>query len=161
VALAALKTLTNSRIILTELMGFVVEGKGGFEGYNNAFLSAKNQASLCSLLDAIWDNDRGNILLRDWVSSHAVGLVCNTIHTEMENAKPHLKMGAKEATTDFVNNWDITTIMGPVSQNITPTWSKVLEAATESKVSQRKAVSAKSRNRITVGIVSPNFEHLH
>lgn len=43
------------------------------------------------------------------------------LHSEMEDAKPSLKMDIKEVTTDFAHSWDIDKIMGLVVEKIT--WS--------------------------------------
>jgi len=149
-ALSTLQSLSKSRITLTDLLGYVVGGQGGFEGYRNALLASSNQVTLVQHLNTMWNDPRGNTVLRDWISPLSLTLVCDTVQTEMENAKPHLYMTSKDAGADFVSNWDITSIMEPVSKGVTPTWSKILEAATESKALQNSLRSNKSRNRVTV-----------
>jgi len=145
-----LQSLSKSQITLTDLLGYVVGGQGGFEGYRNALLASSNQVALIQHLNTMWNVPRGNTVLRDWISPLALTLVCDTVQTEMEDAKSHLHMTSKDAGADFVSSWDIASIMEPVSKGVTPTWSKILEAATESKALQNSLRSNKSRNRVTV-----------
>ncbi|KAH8980088.1 hypothetical protein EDB83DRAFT_2242445 [Lactarius deliciosus] len=65
--------------------------------------------------------------------------------------KPHLQMYTANISPEFIENWDIHQIMGPVT---TPTLRSVLEAAVESKVSLAKSKSAKSKNRFTALLIT-------
>ena len=85
---------------------------------------------------------------------YAVNLVSEEIHREMEDAKPSLRMDTKDVNAEFANSWDIDQIMGPVVAKITPTWSAILDAATESKEAKQKPKTARSRNRQTVSSYS-------
>ncbi|KAH9047964.1 hypothetical protein EDB83DRAFT_2523030 [Lactarius deliciosus] len=69
----------------------------------------------------------------------------------MEAAKPHLRMYTANISPEFIENWDIHQIMGPVT---TPTLRSVLEAAVESKVSLAKSKSAKLKNRFTALLIT-------
>jgi serine/threonine-protein kinase RIO1 len=80
---------------------------------------------------------------------YAVDLVSEQVHCEMEDAKPSLRMDIKEVTTEFAHSWHIDKIIGPVVEK-TPTWSAILDAATESKEAKNKTKTTKSRNRRTV-----------
>ncbi|KAH9009894.1 hypothetical protein EDB84DRAFT_1590991 [Lactarius hengduanensis] len=84
------------------------------------------------------------------MSPHALRLVCEKVHVEMEAAKPHLRMHTTEVSPEFIERWDIHQIMEPLA---TPTLRSVLEAAGESKVSVAKPKSAKSKNRFTALLI--------
>lgn len=55
-----------------------------------------------------------------------------------------------DVTPEFISTWDINSIMEPIAEKETPAWSKILNAATESKDSKAKVKTARSRNRRTV-----------
>jgi hypothetical protein len=57
------------------------------------------------------------------MSPHALHLICKKIHKEMEEAKPSLRMNMGDVTPEFIEQWDIEKIMGPVACNTTPTLS--------------------------------------
>ncbi len=101
---------------------------------------------------------QGAEILNEWMFPHAVTLVCETIHAEMEAAKPFLHMTTAETTPEFIESWDINEIMDPISEKTTPTWSTILAAATESKVCASKAAAREnnknSQVRHTVRIYS-------
>ena len=120
-----------------------------------AFSRSTNMGNICKLLDLIMANEKGAAILKEWMRPHAVDLVCSDIHREMEEAKPHLYMTAAETTPEFIESWDINDIMDPISDKITPTWTTVLEAATESKQHLAKAEDHEkfSRERRTVSSV--------
>ncbi|KAF8151360.1 hypothetical protein B0H34DRAFT_822387 [Crassisporium funariophilum] len=98
-----------------------------------AFFRQTNEENICRLLDFIMDNKKGAAILREWMRPHAIALVCDQVHDEMEAAKPFLRMTTAETSPDFIESWDINSIMDPVSNNITPVWTAVLTAATEPK----------------------------
>ena len=83
---------------------------------------------------------------------HALKIVCDKIHKEMEAAKPDLKMSTKEVTPEFIKNWDINAFMDPIAEKTTPTFTAVVIAAMESKVSTLKPKGPRSHNRKTVNI---------
>ena len=66
----------------------------------------------------------------------------------MEAAKPMLKMDLKDVSPEFLEQWDLNSIMDPVV-SVTPTWSKVLHAATEPS-KKKVEVGSDLRNRSTV-----------
>ncbi|KAH9174559.1 hypothetical protein EDB89DRAFT_1848821 [Lactarius sanguifluus] len=84
------------------------------------------------------------------MSPHALRLVCEKVHVEMEAAKPHLRMNTTDVSPEFIEHWDIHQIMEPLA---TPILRTVLEAAGESKVSVAKPKSAKSKNRLTAFLI--------
>lgn len=106
----------------------------------------KNKGALVQILDLIMADRQGAETLNEWMLPHAVTLVCETIHTEMEAAKPFLHITTAETTPEFIESWDINKIMDPISENTTPTWSTILSAATESKVCAAKAARENNKN---------------
>ncbi|KAH9056765.1 hypothetical protein EDB87DRAFT_1566069 [Lactarius vividus] len=84
------------------------------------------------------------------MSPHALHLVCEKVHIEMEAAKPHLRMNTTDISPEFIEQWDIHQIMEPLA---TPTLRSVLEAAVESKVSVAKSKSTKSKNWFTALLI--------
>jgi hypothetical protein len=102
------------------------------------------------VLTRILAEKKGWELTRDWMLPYAVDLVSEEVHREMEDAKPSLRMDIKEVTTEFAHSWHIDQIMGLVVEKITPTWSAILNAATESKEAKNKTKTTKSRNHRTV-----------
>jgi hypothetical protein len=150
-ALEILRQLQVAKLNTIDLLTYVIEGQGEFEAFQNAFFSPKNRASLHSLLSLISDHKKGSPIFKDWAEPQAIQIVCDKVHKEMEAAKPGLKMSTKEVTPEFIAGWDINALMGPIAQNITPTLTAVLVAATESKESSVKGKGLRSRNRTTVG----------
>jgi hypothetical protein len=149
-ALQALKFLSKKKISVTELTGLILDGEGDFLGYRNTIFAENNRKPLKDVLTRILADKKGRELTRDWMLPYAVDLVCEEVHCEMEEAKPSLRMDTNEVTTEFAHSWDIDQIMGPVVEKITPTWSAILDAATESKEAKNKIKTSKSRNRRTV-----------
>ena len=149
-ALKALKFLSQKKISVTELTGLILDGEGDFLGYRNTLFAENNREQLKNVLTRILADKKGRELTRDWMLPYAVDLVSEEIHFEMENAKPSLRMDTKEVTTEFAHSWHIDQIMGLVVEKITPTWSTILNAATESKEAKNKIKTTKSRNRRTV-----------
>lgn len=148
-ALNALKFLSKKKISVTELIGLILDGEGDFFGYRNAIFAENNREPLKDVLTRILTDKKGRELMCDWMLPYAVDLISEEVHCEMEDAKPSLRMDTKEVTTEFVHSWHIDQIMGPVVEKITPTWSAILNAATESKEAKNKTKTAKSRNRQT------------
>ncbi|KAG5650030.1 hypothetical protein H0H81_001035, partial [Sphagnurus paluster] len=99
-----------------------------------------------TLLDTIWSNEKGARAMKAWFYDQAIDLVCDLVNLEMEAAKPALHMSTSDITTDFIASWDINSFMDPIAEKITPVWSRVLRAATESKQSKEKAKTPRSRN---------------
>jgi hypothetical protein len=63
-------------------------------------------------------------------------------------------MSSNEITLDFLSGWDTNALMDPISRNVTPVWSRILEAAAESKESISRERNSRSRN---CRVVSSNF----
>ncbi|KAH9172598.1 hypothetical protein EDB89DRAFT_1850933 [Lactarius sanguifluus] len=151
--LRILRELQGLKCTVIDLLTSVIDGNGEFEGFRNALFSPRNRDSLTGLLDKLALDEKGWPILSNWMFPHALRLVCDKIHVEMETAKPHLRMNMNDVSPEFIERWDIHQIMGPVSHNITPTLRSVLEAAGESKISMSKPKSAKSKNRFTASLI--------
>ena len=149
-AFKALKFLSKNKISVTELIGLILDGKGDFLGYRKSLFTENNREQLKDMLTRILTDKKGWELTRNWMLPYAIDIVSEEVHCEMEDAKPSLRMDTKDVTTEFARSWDINQIMGHVAEKITPTWSAILDAATESKESKNKTKTAKSRNRQTV-----------
>lgn len=147
-----LRDLQDIKYTVVDLLAFVVEGDGEFGPFRHALFSPRNRTSLNKLFERLIQDDKGGPIMKDWVFSHSVLLVCGRIHAEMEDAKQHLRMNTADVTPEFIEQWDIYKIMKGVSSDTTPTLTTILQAAGESKASQAKAKSAKSKNRVTVRI---------
>jgi hypothetical protein len=151
IALTVLESLSLHHITLTELLTSVVDGRDPeFITYRYALFSEKNQSQLQNLFSLILKDEKGSHIMQEWMKPCAVQQVCETIHKEMDAAKPYLQMSIKDITPEFISNWDVNKILEPIGRNITPTFCTILDAATENKASKMKQKSPKSRNRITV-----------
>ena len=82
-----------------------------------------------------------------WVQDSGVNHICKLVSNKMESAKPLLKMKLKTVSPEYVKQWDVTMIMDPVA-TITPTWTKILYAASEPQRSKSKD----TRNWLTVWV---------
>jgi len=111
---------------------------------------------LQALLNTILNDEKGAVTMEDWMAPHALDLVCKNIHREMDATKPLLKMSVGEITPEFLSKWDINTVMRP-AELATPTLTRCIKAATESRKLQDSTKGSKSRNRETVR----NFETYH
>ncbi|KAF9470445.1 hypothetical protein BDN70DRAFT_821376 [Pholiota conissans] len=133
--------LRDAKLNITFLLLDILEtaaGDGPVSLPGKAFYRDTNAANIHRLLDLILENKKGSKIMKKWMYPHAVSLVCETIHTEMEAAKKYLFMTTAQTSPEFIETWDINAIMDPISQDITPTWTSVLQAATESRFSQCK-----------------------
>ena len=126
------------------ILTIISDDNDDFKTFRTAFYSVTNKKKVEKLLTAIWNNAKGNETFKDWMQPHALDLVCDDIHKEMEVVKPSLFMNVEDVTPNFISTWDIHAIMGPVSKH-TPSWTAVLKAATEKKNEK----SQQSRNRTT------------
>jgi hypothetical protein len=150
--MTVLRDLQELKFTIIDLFSFVIDGKEGSDGFHNALFS-KNRDSLVGLLEKLIQDDKGRAIVSNWMFPHALRLVCERIHVEMEAAKPLLRMNMGDVCPEFIENWDIQRIMGPVSQDTTPTLRTVLETAGESKASKAKPKSGKSKNRFTALLI--------
>jgi hypothetical protein len=99
-------------------------------------------------LDTIWKNNKSRAAFENWMANTGVDHICKVVGKEMESAKPLLQMDLKDVSPEFLEQWDVNTIMKPVTA-ATPTWSRILYAATEPQ--QKDAESRGGvRNRSTV-----------
>ena len=149
-ALKALRQLQAAKITASDLLTYVIKGEDGFKDYQSAFFSPSNRGSLLNLLDNISTHAKGSPIFEDWVGPRTLEIICNKVHKEVEAAKPDLKMSTKDVTPEFIENWDINILMDPITEKITPTFTAVVVAATESKESALKPKGPRSRNRKTV-----------
>ncbi|KAH9012615.1 hypothetical protein EDB83DRAFT_2529892 [Lactarius deliciosus] len=146
-----LRDLQGLKLTAVDLLTAIINGNGEFEGFCNAFFLPKNHDSLIGLLDRLIQDDKGRPIVEEWVFPHVLRLVCKKVHVEMEAAKPHLWMYTANISLEFIENWDIHQIMGPMT---TPTLRSVLEAAMESKVSLAKSKSTKLKNCFTALLIT-------
>jgi hypothetical protein len=152
VMLEVLQKLKLKKVTATDLLELVASGsQQGITYFHSAFYGTTHRARIHQLLDTIWAHPKGKSLLEDWMRPHAIDLVCETVHREMEAAKPFLKMGVNEVTPEFVSNWDIRETMEPIAINTTPMLSRVLHAATQPKLPSDNSESEEDyKNRRTV-----------
>lgn len=94
-----------------------------------------NSSKFTALLDLFWEHNKGSPILQKWMQNYTLEMVCDTVYGKMESAKPHLRMKSTDVLLDYLKNWDINVIMEPVSEKYTPTWSKLIQVATESRKS--------------------------
>ena len=151
-ALKALRQLKALKITASDLLTYVVKGEDGFKDYQSAFFSPSNRGSLLDLLNEISTHVKGSPIFEARVGPRTLKIVCEKIHKEMEAAKPDLRMSTNEVTPKFIENWDINVLMDPIEEKIMPTFTAVVIAATESKVSalNLKPKGSRSRNQKTV-----------
>lgn len=135
------------KITLSGLLAAILNEDSQEEfGYYHAAFYAGNKSSFTSLLDLIWRNDKGSCIMKKWMKSHAIDLMCDIIHNEMDKAKPALQMRTADATPDFISNWDINKIMEPIALSTTCVWSQIFDAATETAESKAAVKVLGSRN---------------
>jgi hypothetical protein len=148
-----LRDLQDLQCTVIDLLMAVINGTGDFKSFRNALFTPENSNSLVGLLEKLIQDEKGRPIVSEWMFPHAICLVCDKIHKEMDAAKPDLRMYMADASPKFIEQWDIHTIMGPVVRNITPTLSSVLEAAGETKASCSKPKKANSKNRHTASLI--------
>jgi hypothetical protein len=151
--LMILRNLQELKFTAVDLLVAIIDGNEDFERFRNALFSPSHRTSLVGLLDRLFEDDKVRPIVSEWMSPHALGLVCDTIHVEMDAAKPHLRMNTGDISPEFIEHWDIHQIMEPVARNITPTLKSILEAAGETKASSAKPKSTKSKNRFTASLI--------
>ena len=147
---SVLDILRNARMGLLEFFSLVLEApESSFAYYRSSFYSEHSSNQLSHLFDLIWKDEKGHEALKTWMFPHALELICEKIHLEMEDTKPLLQMSTNDVTPEFIENFDIENIMEPAAKN-TPVWTQILTAATESKESVNKIKTSRSRNRTVV-----------
>jgi hypothetical protein len=146
--LAIPRSLQELNFTVIDLLLAVIDGNGDFSGFCNALFSPRYRESLLGLLDRLLKDDKGRPIVSEWMFPHGLHLVCEKIHTEMEEAKPHIRMGMADVSPEFIERWDIHKIMVPVADDITATLTAVLDAAGESKASRARPKTVKSKNRL-------------
>ena len=153
VILSVLQMLKAIKVTATEVLELVARGSQQELAYfHSGFYATTNRVHIHELLDTIWAHPKGKIILEDWVQPHAIDLICKSVHSEMEAAKPVLRMNVSDVTPEFVSNWDIRETMEPVATKITPIWTRVLNAATQPNATLVNTANEEddSRNRRTV-----------
>lgn len=93
------------------------------------------EENLHELLDTLSAHKRGHHIMGDWMRTKGLPILCDVIHEEMESVKQDLYMSTTVTTPEFLDGWDINSIMEPV-QAKTPTWTAILAAATDPKVTE-------------------------
>jgi len=150
VIVKALKILQAASVTPTEFLTQIAIGDHpDLYSYHQKLFSNQNKPMLQALLNAILNDEKGAVTMEDWMAPHALDLVCKNIHREMDAAKPLLKMSVSEITPEFLSKWDVNTVMCP-AELATPTLTRCIKAATESRKSQDSTKGSKSRNRETV-----------
>ncbi|KAH9000233.1 hypothetical protein EDB92DRAFT_1789717 [Lactarius akahatsu] len=139
--LSIIRRLQALKFTAIDLLVCVIDGQGEFEGFRNALFSPRNRNALTQLFDKLYHDDKGRTIFTDWMLPHSVTLVQETINAEMEAAKPHLRMRTKEVTPNFIEEWDIHRIMEPIIHKVTPTLTRIIVNAGESKASRAKTKS--------------------
>ena len=79
-----LEALKKAKITPVDFLLHVLE-RPGFASYHAPFY---NSDKFTELLDVFWNNERGSRVMKDWLLPHAVDLVCDSVHSEMESASP-------------------------------------------------------------------------
>jgi hypothetical protein len=125
---------------------FMILSGDDFGWYRLQFLSDSRRIK--DLLNLLWNNKKSKPFFGDWFNDHGIDHICNLVTKEMEAAKPLLKMDLKDVSPEFLEHWDLNAIMDPVV-SVTPTWSRVLHAATEPS-KKKVEVGSDPRNRSTV-----------
>ncbi|KAG6806773.1 hypothetical protein H0H92_010076, partial [Tricholoma furcatifolium] len=65
----------------------------------------------------------------------------------MDATKKSLQMSAADVTPEFVSGWDLNALMDPITRDMTPVWSRILEAVTEPP-----SAKSKGRNVISAAV---------
>lgn len=160
--ISILHDLQYLKCTIIDLLMAVIDGSRDFKNFCNTLFTPRNHDSLIGLLDTLLQDKKGHPIVSEWMFPHALRIVCNTIHTEMEAAKPELRMTMGKITPKFIEDWDIHKIMGPVAQNITPTLQAILDSAGESKVSCAKPKTAKLKNQyMALLVIMAQLHYLH
>ena len=142
--LVALENLRKARISVMDLLLAILGGDfSEFYSHRLAFLCDSER--IREILDIIWEEKKSRPSMESWVQDSGVDHICKLVSNEMESAKPLLKMKLKTVSPAYVEQWDVAAIMDPVAM-ITPTWTKILYAASEPQRSE----SEDTRNRPTV-----------
>ncbi|KAK0434248.1 hypothetical protein EV421DRAFT_1909559 [Armillaria borealis] len=90
------------------------------------------------LLDVFWSNPKAKTKFSEWMLPHAVSIVTDCVYDEMEQAKPYFRMSTDEVTPEFLVTWNIRDALSPLNMaRLFPTWSKIIEAATQSKNAEK------------------------
>jgi hypothetical protein len=151
--LTILRDLRGLKSTVIDLLMAIIDGKGEFKAFHTALFVLRNRDALVGLMDMLVQDKKGRPIVTKWMFPHALNLVCEEIHSEMEAAKPSLRTNTGNVTLEFIEQWDIDKIMGPVAKEITPTLRTIIDTAGESKISCSKPKTAKSKNRHTASLV--------
>ncbi|KAF6744015.1 hypothetical protein DFP72DRAFT_1079199 [Ephemerocybe angulata] len=143
-----LDELSAAKVTILDVLDYVIEGDGDFSGFRNALIAKNRTHRLTETLSRLYANDKLTATVNGWMFPHALDLVCEAVHSEMDAAKPAVKMYANEVTPEFIEGWDITDTMAAIE---TPVWSRILDAATETKVSKNKVRTKKPRRNREMG----------
>lgn len=151
-SLETMEFIQRKKITINHLLDCIMSGNE-FSTFKGSLLASDRIHLLLSFFDSILEDDKSRYPFKKWLRPHAIELVCEDIHREMEAAKPHLLMTARDVTPKYIEEWDLGSTMDEVAQ-ITPVWTAVLDAASETKADTRKGDKKSRRNRTTVCISS-------
>ena len=133
--LSALRQLREARISIMDLLAIVLSGKDAeFRSHRKAFLSDTER--IRNLLDIIWLDNHSHSGFESWLDADGLDHICHLVSNEIESAKPKLHMKLESVSPDYIEHWDVNEIMGPIATDLTPTWSRILYAASEPRASQ-------------------------
>ncbi|KAG6906553.1 hypothetical protein DXG01_013220 [Tephrocybe rancida] len=129
-----------------------------YTSYQTAFYSEANIPQLTNLLDLIQTHPKERLRMQDWFGPLAVDRVCEVVLKEMEDAKPLLRMTTGKVTPEFIDSFDVHTIMDLVVR-VTPVWTRIVKVAMETKESSEKLKTQRSRNRCSGRNVLSSLAH--
>lgn len=94
-----------------------------------------------SLLDVLWSHPKANEKFMKWMYPIGLCLVLDRVSDEMDNAKEHFSMTTTLVTPEFLSSWNIQDALSSSDmKRLFPTWSKILDAATQSKRAEKNQV---------------------
>lgn len=108
---SVLKHLHDAHVSLMDLLFMILSGND-FGWYRLQFLL--DSCRINDLLNLLWNNKKSKPFFRDWFKDHGIDHICSLVDREMEAAKPMLKMDLKDVSSDFLEHWDLNSIMDPV-----------------------------------------------
>ncbi|KAK0440192.1 uncharacterized protein EV420DRAFT_1279251 [Desarmillaria tabescens] len=93
------------------------------------------------LLDLLWSHPKANEKFMNWMYPCGLRLVLDHVYDEMDNAKEHFSMTSSLVTPEFLSSWNIQDVLSAVNMTrLFPTWSRILEAATQSKKAEKNHI---------------------
>ncbi|KIY47944.1 hypothetical protein FISHEDRAFT_74154 [Fistulina hepatica ATCC 64428] len=105
--------------------------------FQNSLHNSKSNR-LEELLLNLWIS--GNAIRRRmsaWFRPHVIDSICTDIANEADAAKPLLHVDMSHISPEFIEAWNLESVMDKVFETM-PTWTRVLNAATQSKRAAEK-----------------------